>query len=209
MRILNGKLQRRAQLVRIKRAVTGLIYPAGIIPNKALIANFPPSANPRRIARQPDTRTRLTVICCPFARKPYRHIGIAFAGGKTVTHANDQEVLDLDPRFGNRLPTDKHTQQYARRIWNGKFNGNIARHSQGLDRWFAPRFDALSPPSAVYTLVIAHIRQLRNNLVLLGIDISPAGRTGMLIALALPTQLINHRRRPAIAVTLLQGSLGR
>ena len=52
MRVLHGELQGGPQLVRIERAVAGLVLPAGVLLDELLVADLAPVADAGGIADQ-------------------------------------------------------------------------------------------------------------------------------------------------------------
>ena len=99
MRILDGELQRRAQLMRIERAMARLVLPARILLDESLVADRAPVADARRIAGKAWRRSRQNDRA-----RIDRHIRIAFAGAEAVAHADDEEIGDLHLHLGNRRP---------------------------------------------------------------------------------------------------------
>ena len=95
MRIFGTQLQRRAQLLRIERAMARLIKPAGVFIDERLVADLAPIANAGGITGQIALISRTAVVGGPVSREADRYIRIALARGKTVAHAGNREYRGL------------------------------------------------------------------------------------------------------------------
>ena len=106
MWVLDGELQCCAQLMRIQRAMAGLIQPLGVLGDEFGIADLFPGADACGIAVQHHGLGTRTILGCALGRQAHGHVGIAFAGAETVAEPDDKQVGDLDGILCDLLAAD-------------------------------------------------------------------------------------------------------
>src|SRR5690606_42020761 len=117
MRVFQRKLQRGAELVGVKGAVTGLVQPPGILLNETLIADLSPGADPSRIARQLRHQAG-SIAHRPLARETNWLIRVAFARGEAVADPDDEQIRDGGIRGCHLAPADLDCDTRPIGIWH-------------------------------------------------------------------------------------------
>ena len=202
MRVLDGKLQRGAQLMRIERAMARLVLPARVLLDELLVADRTPVADARRVAGQ-----RGVVVGRTIGREAHRHIRIALARGKAVPHADDEQIADLHEDLGDLPAADVDRHPGAVRIGDLELQRRIARQRDGLAA-LAPA-GRLGAPGAIDGLRVVEPLHVRQDGVALGVQIVGALAAAVPVALAVPAGLGEHGRAPPVGVALGHQALGR
>ena len=127
MGIFDGQLQGSPHLMRIERAVAGLIEPARVFADERLVADLLPVADAGGVADEIGVGTRFTIVSRPIARETHGRIGVAFTRAKAVAHGDNENVADLGLRAQLFAAADLDFQADAAGISDIESEGLIAR----------------------------------------------------------------------------------
>ncbi len=207
MRVLDGELKGRTQLVRIERTMAGLVDPARVLVDELGVADLAPVADAGGIAGERDILLGVAVVGGALTREPHRDIGIALAGTEAVAHADDKQVDDLEVGAGHFLAADLDRQTHAGRI------GYV--EPQRLAAQLGDRFAAGNAlgawrcePGALDRGRILDAAHLGDDGVARRIDVSAAVRANVAVAFGIPAGLADHGAGPAVGVAARQRPLG-
>src|SRR5690606_7013729 len=206
MRVFQRKLQRGAELVRVKGAVTGLIQPPGILLNETLVANLSPSADPSRIARQ--LRHQAGAIAHrPLTRETDWQIRVAFARGEAVADPNDEQIRDGGIRSCHLAPADLDCDTRPIGIWHVERDRLVAGPGHSLSpRCAYPLWS--SQPRTVDEACVGTTLQLSDDPMRFRIDVIPAVRADVTTLIGVPTSTTKDDGSPTILVARAQLALG-
>src|SRR5262249_29609536 len=121
-----------AQLMRIERAMTGLVQPAGVFVYEGALADGLPVSDPGGIPAELGLVVARTVVGGALAREPYRHVRIALAGGEAVAHADDEEIGDARQHLRHLPAADFDLDPGTGRIGNLQLHRRVAGKRYGL-----------------------------------------------------------------------------
>jgi len=204
--VLDGELQRGAQLMGIERAVAALIGPAGVLLDEGLVADLLPRADARRIAAEIGASAG-SVVGGAVAGEAHGHIGIALAGGEAVAHADDEQVADLHILRRHLAAADLDAHGGAGWIGNieayllaARLRDRIAAHRPSARR---------GEPGATEAARLVDIVDTEDDAVRGGVDVALAVLAGEAVGARIPAGVAEHRFRPAVLVARGQRLLGR
>ena len=196
VRVLDGELQRYPRMVRVKRAVTGLVEPARILLEELLVADLLPGADARRIALELDAARPPPVVDPTVAGEHDRHVGIALARPETVADADDEDVLDRDIDLGDGRPLRAHRDARAAGIGHLDHGFRAAGSRSDLRHRAALALQRRHPPLATLPLELGGRFERDDDAVTRRVEVIAVRLAAVLVATLVPARLAEDRLRP-------------
>ena len=182
--------------------MAGLVHPTRILLDERFLADRFPVADAGRISAKLRVVGARAVVGGSFGREAHRHVGIALAGGETVTHADDEEIRHLRERLGHLPAADLDLDPGPAGIRDLQLHGGIAGERYRLAAPTPTLWNG--EPRAIDNLGIVQSLQVRADHMALGIYVVGPFTARIAIALAVPACLVEHQTRstlPGVAPT--------
>ena len=209
MRVLDGELQCGPQLVRVERAMAGLVLPARVLLDELRVADVLPVADAGRIAGERGIVGGDAVVGGALRREAHRHVGVALAGGEAVAHADDEQVGDAGGRLRHLAAADLHADPGAGGVWHVELHRRVAGQRHRLLARPASLPLRRGQPAAIDGLRVLEPLQPRQDRMALGIKIVGTLAARVAVACSVPAGLGEGEGAPSVWMSLAQRPLRR